>query len=160
MTTLFYIAAAVAVIATVMVVTRTNAIHALLYLVLSLFSLSVVFWTLGAAFAAVLELVIYAGAIVVMFVFVVMLLNPGTANGSHPMSPRDWILPATLAAVLFFQIVRVTLSGSAEIVGVEIAPREVGAALYGPYLLGVELASALLLGGLIAAYRLGRREDG
>ena len=58
-----------------MVVTRTNLVHALLYLVVSLFAVAVVFYTLGAPFVAALEVIVYAGAIMMLFVFAVMLLN-------------------------------------------------------------------------------------
>lgn len=71
----FYIAAAVAVLSTVMVITRYNMIHALLYLVVSFLAVAVVFFTLGAPFMAALEVIIYAGAIVVLIIFVIMMLN-------------------------------------------------------------------------------------
>ena len=73
----FYIAAAVALFSTVMTITRLNAVHALLYLVMSLLAGAVLFFTLGAPFVAALEVIIYAGAIMVLFIFVVMLLNLG-----------------------------------------------------------------------------------
>jgi NADH-quinone oxidoreductase subunit J len=71
----FYVAGAVAVISTLMMLTRYNAIHALLYLIISLLAVAVVFFTVGAPFIAALEVIIYAGAIMVLFVFAVMLLN-------------------------------------------------------------------------------------
>ena len=80
MDAVFYLAAVIAILATVMVITRLNAVHALLYLIVSLLSVAVVFYTLGAPFIAALEVIIYAGAIMVLFVFVVMMLNLGPAN--------------------------------------------------------------------------------
>jgi NADH-quinone oxidoreductase subunit J len=77
MNTTFYLAAVVAVLATVMALTRLNAVHALLYLIVSLLAVSLVFFTLGAPFIAALEVIIYAGAIMVLFVFVIMMLNLG-----------------------------------------------------------------------------------
>ena len=101
---LFYIAGAVAVIATLMVITRLNAVHALLYLIVSLLAVAVVFFTLGAPFVAALEVIIYAGAIMVLFVFVVMMLNLGRSAPSRRRSswltPGIWIGPALLALVL------------------------------------------------------------
>ena len=73
----FYAAGAVAVIATVLTITRLNAVHALLYLVVSLLAVAVTFYTMGAPLVAALEVIIYAGAIMVLFVFVVMMLNLG-----------------------------------------------------------------------------------
>ena len=75
MTAAFYVAAVVAVLATAMVITRANAVHALLYLVVSLLAVAIVFYVLGAPFAAALEVIVYAGAIMVLFVFVIMMLN-------------------------------------------------------------------------------------
>ena len=74
---LFYIAAVIAIVSTVFVVTRYNASHALIYLVVSLLAAAVMFFLLGAPFAAILEVIVYAGAIVVLFLFVVMMLNLG-----------------------------------------------------------------------------------
>ena len=71
----FYIAALVAILSTIMVITRFNIIHALLYLVVSFLALATVFFILGAPFAAALEIIIYAGAIVVLIIFVIMMLN-------------------------------------------------------------------------------------
>ena len=71
----FYIVSSIAVIATVMVITRHNLIHALLYLVVSFLAIAVVFYLLGAPFMAALEVIIYAGAIVVLIIFVIMMLN-------------------------------------------------------------------------------------
>ena len=73
---LFYIAAAVTVLATLRVITHVHAVHALLYLVVALIALALIFYLLGAQFAAALEIIIYGGAIMVLFIFVVMLLGP------------------------------------------------------------------------------------
>ena len=77
MTVAFYLAGVVAVIATLLVITCHETIHALLYLIVSLFAVAVVFYTLGAPFVAALEVIVYAGAIIVLFLFTVMLLNIG-----------------------------------------------------------------------------------
>ena len=92
----FYIAAAVALLATGLVVTRRSAVHALLYLVVSLLAVAVIFLLLGAAFAAALEVIIYAGAIMVLFLFVVMMVEGGSPDDPNwPLrDPRAWIGPA------------------------------------------------------------------
>ena len=164
----FYAAAAVAVFSTAMVITRLNAVHALLYMITSLLAVALVFVTLGAPFVAVLEVIIYAGAIMVLFVFVVMMLNLGEAAIEQEkgwLEPALWRGPAALAAVLLVQLLYIFLAGrgggamaeSSAITVVE--PKEISLALFGPYLLGVELASFLLLAGLVGAYHLGRREE-
>src|SRR5689334_2390791 len=100
METLFYIAASVAVVSTVRVITHMHAVHALLYLIIALIALAVIFYLLGAPFAAVLEIIVYAGAIMVLFVFVVMLLNQGPLTVKQErnwLSPGMWIGPSILA---------------------------------------------------------------
>src|SRR5947207_3274705 len=95
---IFYISAALAIVATLMMLTRLNVVHALLYLIVSLLALSVVFYTLGAPFIAALEIIIYAGAIMVLFVFVVMMLNLGeraAAIESSWLNVRMWVGPST-----------------------------------------------------------------
>lgn len=160
MNAVFYIAAAVAVISTVMVITRLNAVHALLYLIVSLLAVAVIFFTLGAAFAAALEVIIYAGAIMVLFVFVIMLLNLGphaTAQESQWLSPKSWIGPAILALVLVGELAFIITRGASRAPSAgPVEPKQVGVALFGPYLLGVELVSLLLLAGMVGAWRLGR----
>jgi NADH-quinone oxidoreductase subunit J len=159
----FYSASTIALFATLMVVMNTNPVHALLYLVLSLLAVATVFFTLGAPFAGVLEVIIYAGAIMVLFVFVVMMLNLGQKTIEQErqwLKGSAWFGPVLLAGILLAELVlmlwpvQLTPAG-AQVVG----PKAVGIALFGPYLLAVELASMLLLGGLVAAYHLGRPEE-
>ena len=158
-TTLFVIASAVAVFATLMMLIGHNAVHSLLYLILSLLAVSVLFFLLGAQFAAVLEVIIYAGAIMVIFVFVIMMLNQGQTTAdqeSRWMPPRMWIVPSMLALILLAEILVMIISGGHAETGHLVSSKEVGIALFGPYLLAVELASMLLLAGLVGAYHLGK----
>ncbi len=160
METAFYISGAVAIAATAMMITRLNAVHALLYLIVSLLAVAIAFYTLGAPFAAALEVITYAGAIMVLFVFVVMLLNLGRAairTERAWLSPVSWIGPSILAAILAVQLVFLLGQGGAPAAPASIGPEQVGLALFGPYMLGAELASMVLLGGLVAAYHLGWR---
>lgn len=162
MTVAFYISAIVAVLATAMVIVQTNAVHALLNLVVSLLAVAIVFYVLGAPFAAALEVIVYAGAIMVLFVFVIMMLNLGEAAAKQErqwVSPAIWTVPAGLSAVLLGELIYILWAGPAGApAGNVVTPREVGALLFGPYLLVVELASMLLLAGLVGAYHLGRQE--
>jgi NADH-quinone oxidoreductase subunit J len=156
--TLFYISSAVAIFATVMMITRLNAVHGLLYLILSLLAAGVIFFLLGAHFAAVLEVIIYAGAIMVLFVFVIMMLNQGqkTIAQEHVwLQPGIWFGPSLLALILFAELMVIIILGEKAETGHVVNSRQVGIALYGPYLLAVELASMLLLAGLVGAYHLG-----
>ena len=157
----FYIAAAVAIISTVLMLRDLNVVHALLYLIVSLLAVAVVFYVIGAPFVAALEVIIYAGAIMVLFVFVVMLLNLGEhANAMEKgwLTPGIWIGPTALAGVLLGEVGYLVLRGGSPQMGAGmVAPKQVGIALFGPYLIGVELASMLLLAGLVGAYHLGFR---
>jgi NADH-quinone oxidoreductase subunit J len=160
---LFYLTAAVALIATYMVITRLNIVHALLYMVVSLLSVAVIFFLLGAPFIAALEVIIYAGAIMVLFIFVVMMLNLGPQS---VIQERQWFNLNTwrglviLAGVLLIELVFAFRLGYLQPQNLqELPPHEVAISLFGPYLLGVELASMLLLAGLVGAYHLGRWEE-
>src|SRR5580704_18283181 len=107
-----YLEATVAVIATLFAITNYNPLHALLYLIASLLAVAMVFFTLGAPFAGVLEVIVYAGAIMVLFVFVVMLLNLGKTTVDQErrwLLPRTWIGPGLLSLVLLLELTRVLL---------------------------------------------------
>jgi len=158
MTVLFFIAAAVAVISTVLVVTRSNLIHALLYLVVSLFAVAIVFFTLGAPFVAALEVIVYAGAIMMLFVFAVMLLTVRADRPSR-LTWSAWAGPVVLVGILLAELIYgIGLSGRA-LDGATVGPRDVSAALFGPYVLGVELASILLLAALVGARHVSAQPD-
>jgi NADH-quinone oxidoreductase subunit J len=157
----FYIAALTAVLTTLVAITRRHAVHALLYLIVSLLAIAVDFYVLGAPFLAALELIIYAGAIMVLFLFVVMMLNIGehaTEVETEWLKPGVWAWPSALAAILIGELTYVAvqtarLPGPAHVV----TPKEIGISLFGPYAIGVELTSLLLMSGLVGAYHLGRR---
>lgn len=157
----FYIAGTLAIIATALMLTSLNMVHALLYLIMSLLAVAVVFYVMGAPFIAVLEVIIYAGAIMVLFVFVVMMLNLGAQAVSLEKSwltPGIWIGPTLLAGLLLCEVAYVIVrGGSAQLATGMVEPKQVGIVLFGPYVIGVELASMLLLAGLLGAYHLGFR---
>ncbi len=164
METVFYLAAAVAVVGTLVALTRLNAVHALLYLIVSLLAVAVVFYVIGAPFIAALEVIVYAGAIMVLFIFIVMMLNLGeraTEIEKTWLRPGMFVGPAALALILIGELVYLLAwTGGQHSAAGTVGPREVGIALFGPYVIGVELASMLLLGGLVGAYHLGwRRRD-
>jgi NADH-quinone oxidoreductase subunit J len=158
----FYLSAGVAILSTILVITRLNAVHALLHLIVSLLSVALIFYVLGATFVAALEVIIYAGAIMVLFVFVIMMLNLGpqaTQRESELLSPGIWTGPVILSLVLVAELIYVLVGNGGQMTGGGIDPKQVGAALFGPYVLGVELASMLLLAGLVGAYHLGQRSS-
>ncbi|MGH8434718.1 MAG: NADH-quinone oxidoreductase subunit J [Pseudomonas sp.] len=159
----FYFASGVAVVSTLRVITNTNPVHALLYLIISLMAVSMTFFALGAPFAGALEIIVYAGAIMVLFVFVVMMLNLGPIASEQErawLKPGIWGGPALLSALLLAELLYVLLGNpSVGAIGqTTVDAKAVGISLYGPYLLVVELASMLLLAALVAAFHLGRHE--
>ena len=160
MNVVFYISAGIAMVSTLMVITRLNAVHALIYLIISLLAVAVIFYTLGAQFAAALEIIIYAGAIMVLFVFVVMMLNLGPATLEQErrwLRPKMWLGPSLLATVLLAELIYMIARVHPSVGGKVVGTKQLGLTLFGPYLLGVELASMLLLAGLVGAYHLGLR---
>ncbi len=160
MIVVFWIASFVALVATALAVTRANAVHALLYLIVSLLAVAGVFAILGAPLAAALEVIVYAGAIVVLFVFVVTLVVQGPAELAEEralLQPRAWVGPSLLTAALLVLLGWVVTSGDAPATAaLPVTAKEVAITLYGPYMVGVEAASFLLLGGLVGAWHVGR----
>lgn len=156
----FYVSAGIAVVATLLAVTRANVVHALLCFICSLLATSMMFFVLGATFTAMLVVIINAGAIMVLFVFVIMMLNLGPQSANRErvqLRPHVWIAPGLLSLVLLAELIYTFVYGPATAASGRIVPPQVvGAALFGPYLLGVELASMLLLAGLLGAYHFGQ----
>lgn len=157
----FYIAAFVAIISTVMAISGRNAIHALLFLILSLLAISVVFYLLDAPFVAALEVIIYAGAIMVLFIFVTMMLNIGLEAKMERkwLNPQMWIIPSILAAILLADLIFALKNIPVQAVEKNlIQPKQVGISLFSTYLLAVEIAGILLMAGVIGAYHLGSQK--
>jgi NADH-quinone oxidoreductase subunit J len=152
-------AGSLALIAAAVSVTRRDAVHALLYLLATLLALSAAFFALGANFAAVLQILIYAGAIVVVFVFVVMAVDASPAARSRGASglARGWPGAASIAALVAAPFL-LGLGAIAPGAAVPVSAQAVGRLLFGPWALAVELASFLLLAGLIGVRHLGRRD--
>jgi len=163
---LFFILAATAVLAALGVVFNRNAVYSALSLLLNFASLAAFYLMLNAQFIAVVQIIVYAGAIVVLFLFVVMLLGAG-----GEMRPRNWLSWHT-AFFVGLALVLLTLLGTVVYEGfiggatgtatpqrvAEVGQTEaVGVALFTKYLLPFELASVLLLIGMIGAVVLGQR---
>lgn len=158
----FLIAAAVAVLSTIMVITRYNMIHALLYLVISFLAIAIVFFVLDAPFVAALEIIVYAGAIVVLIIFVIMMLNlkDESVEQERIWFSRDVIIgPAIFSCILLGELIYILVSAeSPAIVAKSVDAKAVGISLYGPYIIGVELSGLLLMSGIVGAYHLGRQK--
>lgn len=162
----FYLLAIVAILASLRVITRTNPVHALLNMIVTLLALSGIFFALGAPFAGALEIIVYAGAIMVLFVFVVMTLNLGTQSTLEEeswLSSSAWAVPTGLAFIVgltLFSLIGMKHGFEGMMpafIGVEpVTAKMIGAKLFTEYLLLVEIAGFLLLAGLVAAYHLAK----
>ncbi|MFT5756107.1 MAG: NADH-quinone oxidoreductase subunit J [Alteromonadaceae bacterium] len=162
--TLFYLAAAVAIIGSLKVVTGKNTVHALLYLVVSLLAVAVCFYLMGAPFAAGLEVIVYAGAILVLFVFAVMmfgLAEDETKHAPHSRGFSFWVGPMILAMTLLVELLWTIDNAQLQqqLTANVVSSKQVGMLLYGPYLLAVEIASFLLLAGLLAGYHYAKPDS-
>ena len=163
----FYIFAAVLVFAALRVITSRNSVHSALFLVLNLATVAVFYVLLGAPFIAMAQITVYAGAIMVLFLFVIMLLGAEKTPGNPKWS--DYILPAGLALVLVLESIYLLISRgvpSGEIVQPEASVnsvdflRQMGMALFNQYLLPFEVTSILLLVAMVGAIVLTKQEKG
>ena len=159
LTLIFYALAMLIVASTAMAVTRRNLVHAVLYLVLSFFGTAMLFYLLGAPFLAALEVIIYAGAIMVLFLFLIMMIRLEKAPGMF--FPIGQLIPAILISAGFLVVNSVLLkTGGREwtsMPAAQASPADFGNYLFQTHWLGVEIASMLLLVALVGAYVLGLR---
>jgi NADH-quinone oxidoreductase subunit J len=162
MAVLFYISSVIAILATIMVITRYHPIHALLYLVVSFMAVAMIFLSLGAPFMAALEIIVYSGAIIVLFIFVVMMLNLGKETAIQErqwLQPKVWVGPAVLVLVLLAQLVILLSKGEAASMNVQpVAVKRVSISLYREYILALELTGFLLMAGIVGAAHIGKHK--
>ncbi len=158
----FYSLAAVAIFASLRVVTQANPVHAILSMIVSLLAIAGIFFVLGAPFAGALEIVVYAGAIMVLFVFVIMMLNLGMSNDEREerwLDAGTWAIPTGLTiiiAVVLYAMIGLNHDEAVMMGGTTISAKAVGTVLFTKYIMLVEVAALLLLAALVAAYHLGK----
>ncbi|QTM69324.1 NADH-quinone oxidoreductase subunit J [Buchnera aphidicola (Hormaphis cornu)] len=160
----FYFLGGVSVISTFMVIVQRKPVYALIYFILSLLSISGIFFVLGAFFSAALEVIIYSGAIMLLFLFVIMMLNFRITLKYRKLTWIQsnlrmvfYLFPIIL--LFFFKNIIFSL-GNKDILITVHDVREVGINLFGPYLFVVELSSMLLLAAVIIVYCLARKLTG
>jgi NADH-quinone oxidoreductase subunit J len=159
----FYALAAVAVFASLRVIMLANPVHAILSMIVTLLAIAGIFFVIGAPFAGALEIVVYAGAILVLFVFVIMMLNLGIASDVREegwLDAKTWAIPTGLTvviAVIVYALIGLNHDQAAVIGGVSISAKAVGTTLFSKYIMLVEVAALLLLAALVAAYHLGKK---
>ncbi|MCL1887001.1 MAG: NADH-quinone oxidoreductase subunit J [Betaproteobacteria bacterium] len=164
---LFYAFSAILVLAALCVITARNPVHAALYLVLSFFSAAAIWILLKAEFLALILMLVYVGAVMVLFLFVVMLLDINLAVLREGFR-RNLVVAVPVGILIVFEMVAVLTKGfwteepfspgAAETIGLT---RELGKVLYTEYLYAFEIAAAILMVAIVAAVTLTlrRRED-
>lgn len=163
----FVVAAILSLFGGIMMATRKNPIHSALWLIVAFFSLAVIYLTLNAQFIAVAQVMVYAGAIMMLIIFVIMLIHLETEGLKRGRLSGAKIIGAFITVILFLEIAAVLTSFHGGTAKVEAAGSggmgtvaSVGTALYGKFLFPFEIASILLLIGVIGAVALARtRKD-
>jgi NADH-quinone oxidoreductase subunit J len=159
---IFYLLGITVVITTVLAITRLNAVHAVVYLALSFLGTALLFYLLGAPLLAAFEVIIYAGAIMVLFLFIIMMLTIETPKKAMGWYLRQWMPAMVLAAVALVAAALFIVSDPHNMTGLTIAvasPREFGQFLFKSHWLAIEIVSFLLFVALVGALYLGRRES-
>jgi NADH-quinone oxidoreductase subunit J len=161
---IFVLVAVMAVFSAVMVITPGNPVHNALWLILNLMSLAVLYYLLSAPFLMAVQLIVYAGAIVVLFLFVVMLLGSRGEAGRHPhlvwLRPSAWVgVGVFLSALLVVGSLEVSRGQEGAMTALVGDPASIGRLLYTKFLLPFEATSILLLSALVGALYLGRHGE-
>jgi NADH-quinone oxidoreductase subunit J len=162
----FYVFAGIAVLASLGVVSQRNPMHSVMLLIVSFAGLAGLYVQLDAPFTAVTQIIIYAGAIMVLFLFVVMLLNAHTEDEVIParLGPHALRLAVLLSLVLAFELAsalmalgRNTFSTDAATVSSISSVARIGGALYTTYSFAFEVTSILILVSMVGAVVIARR---
>ncbi len=158
-TVIFYILAILTAIATLLAITQRNAVHAVIYLIISFFGTALLFYLLGAPFLAVLEVIIYAGAIMVLFLFIVMTIQILPSGLRWAAALKQWLPAIILGGIAFGLAAAMVVADPGSLIHLRPAtagPAELGRFLFQQYWFPVEIASFLLLVALVGALYLGR----
>jgi NADH-quinone oxidoreductase subunit J len=157
--TLFYILATVTVIATLFAISEKHPVHAIVYLVTSFFALAIVFYLLAAPLIAMFEMIIYAGAVMVLFLFVIMMLDLGSPEDAKRPSLMHCLPALVLSGIILASLALLVSTRSATIATAThvVGVKEFCVALFGRYGVAIEIISMQLLFAVVGALYLGRR---
>ncbi len=160
---LFYFFAGLAVASAILVVTRRNVVHSALFLITTLFATAGIYLQLRAEFLFVVQIILYVGGIMVLFIFVIMLVNLDVALHQVQFNRQRWVA-SLLALVLGAQVAFAFLVGSSAVnlpapAATQLEPNTqlVARALFQNYMLPFEIASILLLVAMIGAVVMAKR---
>jgi NADH-quinone oxidoreductase subunit J len=155
----FFAIAVVAVGSALGLVLKKNPIHAALFLVVNLGAVAAFYLMLGAEFLAAAQVIVYAGAIMVLFVFAIMVLIPGKEETTEDPRRRYRVLAIPVGAALFLELIVIVArrTPSGEVAVVRGTADTIGRVLFTQYLLPFELTSVLLLAAMVGVLLLARR---
>jgi NADH-quinone oxidoreductase subunit J len=163
----FFLFAAMAILSAIFMVTQANPVASVVYLVVTFFALSGLFVILDAHFIAAVQVIVYAGAIMVLFLFVIMLLNLGSGVPADIRRGLARVLAGSVALALIVVLTRLVLgdpgtealapSALASVLESKGAVRALAEPLFNRYLVAFEVTSVLLLVAIIGAVVLARR---
>jgi NADH-quinone oxidoreductase subunit J len=156
-TLIFYLLAAGIIASTGMAVTRKNLVHVVLYLVIGFFGSALLFYLLGAPLLAALEVIVYAGAIMILFLFIIMMLRM-EAPDARIFHPGQWLPALVIGGVFLASLTYLLVTDapvSRELTLATVSPEELGHYLFRSHWLAIEVVSLLLLIALIGAQHLG-----
>lgn len=159
---IFLALAVLSVITALLMVFSKNPVHSVLYLILTFFNIAGQYVLLNAQFLAVVHIIVYAGAIMVLFLFVLMLLNLN--QESEPRKSNLWKLSASIAAGLLLVTMVGALRGGIEIPSSEVANSQIGLVenlgrvLFTDFVVPFEIASILFLAAMVGAVLVGKKD--
>jgi len=167
---LFMITALVVIVSSVLMATRKNPIHSALWMIVTFFAMAVIYLLLNAHFIAVAQVMVYAGAIMMLILFVIMMVNMDKAEeGETTKAPWSFgkkmagallmviLLVELLFGALFYRMTARVGDYPADAVAAAGNAKTVGALLYGQFLFPFEVASILLLIGIVGAVVIAKR---
>lgn len=162
----FYLFAAIAVVSSVLMITRKNPVYSVIFLVLTLFSVAAIFVLLHAHFLAALQVLVYAGAILVLFLFVIMLLNLGHEFEPDVKPRLWWVFGGGLGLVLLAELVvalrDVPVDSETDLLTVWFEQKGVVAGVAEPLfqnqVLAIEITGLLLLVAMVGAVVIAKRK--
>ena len=164
---LFTVAATLSIVGALMMVTRRNAIHSALWMIATFIAVAVLYLMQNAQFIAIAQVMVYAGAIMMLILFVIMLVNLEKADAPERKFSSRKFTGAVITIMLFFETLVVgtafQITGREGLYSAAMLERTgnvrvMGSLLYGQYLFPFELASILLLIGIVGAVILAKRK--
>jgi NADH-quinone oxidoreductase subunit J len=162
----FYASAGLAVVSSILMITRKNPVYSAMFLVVTLFAVAAIYVLQGAHFLGALQVLVYAGAIMVLFLFVIMLLNLGHEFEPDVRGRLGWVFGGGLGLVLLVEILAAVRAipdpaGSEEILSIWLAERGAVAGVAEPlfrnYAVAVEITGVLLLVAMVGAVVIAKR---